>query len=183
MDSSELLLQAARSGDEAALDDLLARHLGRLVRFVQASMSAGLAGTVTAEDIVQEAAIVAARRFPEFEDRGPGAFYGWLVSIARFKLSEAERARHAEKRSRVQFGEVERPAGSTSPSLHAMRSEDGVRLRAALAEIRPDQAQAVRLRYLEGLSVAETSARLDRSGDAVKALVARGLEALAQHLG
>ena len=81
---------AARVGDAATFDDLLARHLGRLVRFAQASMGAGLAATVTAEDIVQEASMVAARKFAEFEPHGPASFYAWLVSIVRYKLAEAD---------------------------------------------------------------------------------------------
>jgi RNA polymerase sigma-70 factor (ECF subfamily) len=176
------LLESARAGDVTARERLYARHQGRLLAFMRSAMSASLARTVSPEDILQETLLESSRKLGEFESWGPAAFYRWLVVIARFKISEAERARHALKRARESPLEAE-PAGSqTSPSGRAMRSESAERIREALAVLPPAQADAVRLRYLEGLSVSETARRMERSGAAVKALVSRGLEALADRL-
>jgi RNA polymerase sigma-70 factor (ECF subfamily) len=60
-----------------------------------------------------------------------------------------------------------------------MRAEGAVHLAEALARLPERQAEAVRLRYLEGMSLAETADRLACTEAAVKALVARGLSALA----
>lgn len=73
---------------------------------------------------------------------------------------------------------MEPEAPNTSPSGGASRHERQSLLRAALDAIAPNQAEAVRLRYLEGLSLAETASRMERSEAAVKALVSRGLDAL-----
>jgi RNA polymerase sigma-70 factor (ECF subfamily) len=54
-----------------------------------------------------------------------------------------------------------------------------VQLHHALLALPERQAEAVRCRYLEGLSLAETAERLECSEPAVKALVCRGLADLA----
>lgn len=172
------LVELARGGDRAALDDLFERHRGRLAAFVRARMSGALLRTVTPADLLQESFLEAARKLGSFEDRGPSSFYRWLVAIARFKILEAERARNANKRAleRPLDGD---PAGEgSSPSARAIRRERRDLLRAALAELPGEQGEAVRLRYLEGCTIAETSERLGRTDAAVKALVSRGLAAL-----
>ena len=52
----------------------------------------------------------------------------------------------------------------------------------ALARLTPEQRRAVELRFLEGLSVAETSVAMARSEEAVKKLQARALANLRRHL-
>jgi RNA polymerase sigma-70 factor (ECF subfamily) len=179
MHDTERLLRAAREGDRASLDALLDRHRGRLHAFLRARMDPALARAVPPEDVLQETLIEAARKVAAFEDRGPASFYRWLVAIARFKAAEADRARRALKRAAVGPLEDDPPGRGTSPSEGALRHERAERLRGALEAIPPDQAEAVRLRYLEGLSVAETADRMARSEASVKALVSRGLDALA----
>jgi len=175
------LLDRARAGDREAFDDLYRRHRGRLLAFVASRMPPGLGGFVAPEDLVQEAHLESARRLDEFEDRGPASFYRWLVAIAHNKIREASRRRGAKKRAHGAL-DAEPPAVQTSPSGRVMRDERSAQIAAALAGLPEAQAEAVRLRYLGGLSIAETAERLARSDAAVKALVARGLQALAERL-
>jgi RNA polymerase sigma-70 factor (ECF subfamily) len=172
-------VEAAKDGDRGALDELVARHQGRLLAWLRASMEPPLAARVSAEDVLQETLLACARRLQSFEDRGPASFYRWLVGIARFKLSEARRAQRAGKRALEEPMDDTLPGAVTSPSGRAVRAEGGAALHDALARLPDRQGEAVRLRYLEGLSVAETAARLETSESAVKALVGRGLTALA----
>ena len=65
---------------------------------------------------------------------------------------------------------------ATSPSQRAMRDERAVELAAGLAKLPDDQREAVRLRHLEGCTLAELAERFGRSEDAVAALLKRGLE-------
>src|SRR5262249_37363006 len=51
-------------------------------------------------------------------------------------------------------------------------------LEPALARLTPEQRQAVELRFLQGLSVAETASTMARSEEAVKKLQARALATL-----
>jgi RNA polymerase sigma-70 factor (ECF subfamily) len=179
---TERLLDQVRAGDRESLDALFRRHRGRLLAFIRTRMSDALAGRVAPEDLLQETHLEALRKRDEFRPRGATSFYRWLVSIACFKIAEAERARHAKKRSLETPLRVEPLASQTSPSGRAMRAERAMLLRDALARLSDDQAEAVRLRYLEGLSLAETADRLGRSAAAVKALVSRGLQALADRI-
>jgi RNA polymerase sigma-70 factor (ECF subfamily) len=177
------LLAEARAGNRDALDALFARHRGRLLAFLRARMGPAAGSTVGAEDLLQETLLEAARKLGAFEDRGPASFYRWLVAIARFKVSEAGRARRAAKRSREEPLAADPPGRGTSPSGGAARAERADLLREALEGLPEAQAEAVRLRYLEGCTVAETAERLGRSPAAVKALVSRGLEGLGERLG
>lgn len=176
------LLGPAREGDTSAIDALFVRHRGRLLSFLCIVMPQALARRVTPEDILQETLLEATRKLAGFESRGPSSFYAWLVAIARFKIAESERALQAQKRSREEPLMVDLVHSGTSPSMAAQRVERAQLLRAAVAELPESQARAIGLRYLEGLSLAETAKRLGRSESAIKALVTRAFAVLAQRL-
>ena len=182
MGDTQRLLADARGGDSIALDALFDRHRGRLTAFVAARMHPGLRGWIEPDDVVQEACLEAARKIAEFEDRHPNGFYAWLVRIADFKLKEADRRRRAKKRGQPASLEVEPMSLQTSVAGRASRGEHALRIADALTVLPGSQAEAVRLRYLQGLSVAETAERLETTPAAVKALVARGLAQLAGRL-
>jgi RNA polymerase sigma-70 factor (ECF subfamily) len=59
-----------------------------------------------------------------------------------------------------------------------MREEALERMRDALTELSEDHAEVIRLRSLEGLSVAEVGERMERSENAVRILYCRALKAL-----
>lgn len=165
-----------------AIETLLEVHRGRLLAFLRLSMSSRLAARFAPEDVLQETLLEATRKLDSFELRDGPSFYGWLVAIARFKLSEAERALRAHKRAREEPLERDPAQNGTSPSMGAMRIERAQLLQAALTELPEAQAQAIRLRYLEGLSLAEAAARMQRSEAALKALVTRAFGTLASQL-
>ena len=183
MEDTQALLVRAGAGDRASLDALLARHQMRLLAYVRVVMDPALRRVAPPEDVLQEALLEAARKIDGFEYRGPSSFYRWLVAIARFKVSEAGRAGRARKRAALEPLEEEPKADGTSPSGRYERRERAARIREALEEIAPDQAEAVRMRYLEGWNGEETAARMGRTVPAVKSLLARGLDALALRLG
>ena len=76
-------------------------------------------------------------------------------------------------------------AGGSSPSLRVVRQEQVLHLAEALARLPEDQRQAVTLKHLQGLSVAEVAQQIGRSEAAVAGLLRRGLkrlrELLAEH--
>lgn len=182
MSDTQRLLADAQGGDATAFDALLDRHRGRLTAFVASRMHAGLRGWIEPDDVVQEACLEAARKIAGFEDRHPRGFYAWLVRIAEFKLSEADRSRRAKKRGHPAPLVAEPMSLQTSVAGRASRGEHALRIADAIARLPGKQAAAVRLRYLQGLSVAETAEQLETTPAAVKALVARGLVQLAGRL-
>lgn len=174
------LLHEAKAGSSRAFNALFQRHRARLRALVASRMSHGLRAYADAEDIVQEAYLEAARKFADFTPEVPQAFYRWLTRIAGFKLKEAERHRRAKKRGQPDPLERDPPAQQTSVAGRVGEGERARRVAQALERLPAAQAEAVRLRYLQGLTLAETALRLERSESAVKALVSRGLSALAR---
>jgi len=176
---TQALVADARRGDRAALDALFARHQRRLLALIRVLIDPAPAAHVAPDDVLQETLIEAARKIATFEDRGGASFYRWLVAIARFKVAEARRA---GRRSAVAPFDAEPAAGDTAPALRVERDERAARLREALDRIAPEQAAAVRLRYLEGFTVEETAERMGKTAAAVKSLVSRGLDALSSRV-
>jgi RNA polymerase sigma-70 factor (ECF subfamily) len=69
-------------------------------------------------------------------------------------------------------------AEQSSPSRLVERQEQSVRLAAALARLPDKQRQAVELRHLQGLTLAEVAAEMDTTKTAVVGLLHRGVEKL-----
>jgi RNA polymerase sigma-70 factor (ECF subfamily) len=70
----------------------------------------------------------------------------------------------------------------SSPSDRAVRQEDLLRLAEALAQLLEDQAEAVRLRHLEGWTLAAIAEHLGRSEAATAGLIKRGMQGLRKQL-
>ena len=70
----------------------------------------------------------------------------------------------------------------SDPSVLVAARMDQDRLRLALLEVTPDQRQVLVLRYLEGFSIEEAAAAMQKSVGAVKALQHRALAALKRQL-
>ena len=70
-----------------------------------------------------------------------------------------------------------------TPSRLVMNGEAALRFAAALESLPEDQRLAVRMRYLEGLKLAEIAENLQKSPAAVAGLIRRGQLALRDQLG
>jgi RNA polymerase sigma-70 factor (ECF subfamily) len=68
------------------------------------------------------------------------------------------------------------PGSTTSPSGAAIRAEAVVALLEALHQLPESQAEAIRLRYMEGLPLAAIVERMGKSDTAVAGLLKRGLQ-------
>jgi len=77
---------------------------------------------------------------------------------------------------------VDPMADHSSPSQRARRSETLAQLSRTLAELPPEQYQAIRHHYLEGLSYLETARQMDTTTAAVAGLMRRGLATLRERL-
>ena len=69
-------------------------------------------------------------------------------------------------------------ASQSSPSQHVTKKEELLRLADSLTELPDAQREAVILRHLQGLSLAEVAHQLGRTEAAVAGLVYRGLNKL-----
>ena len=80
------LVEQVRAGDTAAFGELVERHRGAVYR----AALAALGNDADAEDIAQEALVLAYRRIDQF--RGDASVRTWMISIA-WRLSLSRRRR------------------------------------------------------------------------------------------
>lgn len=192
----EDLLARARQGDEPALSTLVHRHADRLLRSIRTELGERLRQRLTSEDIAQEAYLDVLGGIRDFEDRGDDAFFRWLRTIALNRIRDAQRHefKTLKRQGGVREGDLpggdalaglfDQVAGSmTTPSGHVERDDRAKRLLAALEQLGADQREAIHLRYLRQLDVAEAAARMDRSEKAVRNLCVRALIKLRGILG
>lgn len=192
------LLQQAVAGDRDALEALLVGHVERLVASVAARLPADLRGAVSAEDIVQDAMIVAFQRVGGFSSGDNKAFHAWLERIAENRLMDVCKALRAAKRGggwdRISdaLGKDDGdilpllellPNHQRSPSRSAAAHEAVTTLAAAIESLDPDYREIVRLRFIEMQPMNVCCARLRRSEGAVYMLLSRALTALRGQLG
>jgi RNA polymerase sigma-70 factor (ECF subfamily) len=181
--------------DPATFAAFLEQRRSALVAFIDGRLGGLLRGKVDPQDIAQEVAIKALRELPQTDLGGRDPF-GWLCHLAEQCVIDAHRHFAASKRAagREQPGNVPAGEGSqdfvallaasiTSPTQAAVRDERQDRLRDALATLTEEQREALRLRYVEGLSTRDVAARLNKSDVATRVLLTRLVHRLQELLG
>jgi RNA polymerase sigma-70 factor, ECF subfamily len=145
-------------------------------------------------DVVQQTLLRAHEAREQCRGQGAAQRAGWLRAILANTLAEAARRfgrrQHLARQQPLEAAleessarlEAWLAADDSSPSERAVRHEQLLRLAAALDRLPEDQRQAVELRHLRGLSVAEVSRLLDRSEPSVAGLLRRGLHGLREVL-
>jgi RNA polymerase sigma-70 factor (ECF subfamily) len=193
----DVLLRNAVAGDGDALESLLLSQLDRLTADIARRLPDDVRGSLSAEDVVQEALIVAYQRISGFEPRSPGGFYAWLVQIAENRLMDAAKALRAAKRGggwtpirETQSADAELTpliellsGHSQTPSRAFAQDEAQASVRSALESLDPDYRDVLRMRYIEMLPIAACALRLQRSEGAVHMLLSRALQALRGRMG
>src|SRR3989442_5251840 len=112
-DSSVDLLLKAQSGDDDALNRLLARYLPRLQRWASGRLAVGVRTMLDTGDLVQDAVINALRHLNTFEIRTEGALQAYLRRAVNNRITDLYR-RAARRPGRVEIPE-DIAAGHTSP--------------------------------------------------------------------
>jgi RNA polymerase sigma-70 factor (ECF subfamily) len=119
----------------------------------------------------------------------------WLRSILSHNLTDVLRKLTAQRRDvRQEFSldaALDRSASrleqwlaaeQSSPSQHAVRQEELLRMAEALAALPVAQRRAIELHHLQGWSLAEIAADLGSTKPAVAGLLHRGLKTMRQRL-
>jgi RNA polymerase sigma-70 factor (ECF subfamily) len=188
-DIEDLILRA-RDGDARALGELLERHRGYLKVLAQRVLGGRLQARLDASDVVQQTCLSVHKAIGHFRGETPAQFLAWLQQIHEGNLHNALREHLAQRRGVGSEGgatadEIDSfiaDATQSTPSQRLLRDERTVELTAALEHLAGDQRDAVRLRYLEGLSLKEVGRAMQRSEKAAAALILRGVAALRKHL-
>ncbi len=152
---------------------------------------------ISADDVLQEAWIAAFRHAGDVASCDSTTLDAWVLAIAERKLVDALRAAQTLKRGgrglrfsvprsgssvvAVLYGRLVGNRRTPSQCLSAREAAEAVLL--ALNSLNEEQRQAIRLRHLEGLSIEQTAALMNKSQSAVSSLVFRGLRRLRSALG
>ena len=166
-------LQGARSGDDPALAARWRELHPALLRYLRA-VDPG-----AAEDIASDTWLEVTRRLDRFAGT-EREFRGWLFTIARHRLIDARR-RDARHRTAPVAWLPDRP-GVDDPAadvLVDLSTQASIRL---VAELPPEQAEAVRLRVLAGLDTEQVAEIMGKQPGNVRVLSHRGLRSLARRL-
>ena len=170
------LVARAQAGDPDAFGELYDRYVDLVYRYVYYRVG----NQALAEDLTSEAFLRALRRITTFtwQGRDIGA---WFITIARNLV--ADHFKSGKYRLEV----------TTADMLDADRAEDGpegavlesltnATLLEAVKRLNPEQQECVVLRFLQGLSVAETALAMGKNDGAIKALQYRAVRALGRML-
>lgn len=172
------LVEAARAGDERALDLLIREHQGRIHAICRR-----LAGNdADALDATQEALIAVVRGLPRFDGRS--AFSTWCYRVATNACLDELRRRNRRPVTGLDHERAEAIHSRTDsgPGLD-QTVVDRHLLDEALAGL-PDEFRApVVLRDQLGLDYAEIAQVLEIPPGTVRSRIARGRAALSRHLG
>jgi RNA polymerase sigma-70 factor (ECF subfamily) len=188
----EKLLLLARTGDGAALGQLLELYRGYLALLARLQVGRRLQGKVDASDLVQDTFLEAHRHFAQFRGTAEGELVEWLrqilagllANLVRRYLGTQRRDIRLERELADQLAQSSQAldqslvAPSSTPSERASRREQAVLLADALGRLPEDYREVIILRHLEELTFPEMARRMGRSVDSVKNLWARALARL-----
>jgi RNA polymerase sigma-70 factor (ECF subfamily) len=179
LDSTGSLLVMARGGDERARDRLASRYLDVLRRWAHGRLPRSARDLVDTDDIVQSALYRAFTRIGDFENRGTGAFLGYIRQILLNQIRDE--ARRARRRPEHEPLPEDLRSEDTSPLEQLIGREKLSAYERSLAGLIPTQREAVMMRLELGLRYREIAEAMGlASGNAARMLVARGLVQMAK---
>jgi len=186
-EESTVLLRKARQGSREALGELYSRYGTRLLAFIRMRIGGDLRARVDSRDILQSALLKSFQRIEQFEGDTGATLMGWLMRIAENEIRDQVDYHHRQRRDAdaavpIDAGGVDLAAQVRSAFSEAVVSEEAERLGAALRALDPDHRDVIVLRKLEELSFKEVAARMGRSEDACRMLLARAMVALTLQL-
>lgn len=193
-DRTRSLLDRAKTGDAAAVDDLLAGHREPLRRAVELRLDPALARRVDASDIVQDVLVEASRRLSDYLKDPAMPFGLWLRHLAKDRMIDAHRFhRKAQRRSLDREQAVQPPAWAAessvqliaqlldpekTPATAAVQQELERRLQAAVSELDEADREVILMRHFEGLGNQEVAAALELTEAAASMRYLRALRRL-----
>ena len=181
VESTQELVQRARSGDEAALNSLFTRYESRLRRWAHGRLPASARGALETRDLVQDTLIKVFQKLPVFEPRHPGAFRDYVWTTLWNSIRDI--ARMQQRRGPSDPLASDLPGSLPSPFEEAMGSEVFARYEAAMERLRPEEREAIIARIEMGLSHAEVAEALGKPTVAAAHMaVSRALLHLAEEM-
>ncbi|MEK6320754.1 MAG: sigma-70 family RNA polymerase sigma factor [Acidobacteriota bacterium] len=171
----EVLVVAAILGDLDAFDELASRYRAAVVRAAQA-----IVGREDAEDVAQDALLLAFKALPSIEN--PAKFAAWLSAITRHRALRFGKRERSHQAGRIDLDEF------LLEQVHALghplvaRSEGDDELKLALENMPADYALVLRLRFFDEMPLKRIGAFLGAPLSTVKWRIHRGKQLLRDHI-
>lgn len=173
------LLARARAGERLAVDALLRLHYDA----VHAVCHRMVLSRESADDAVQNALLAIVRGLPRFDGRA--SLSTWIYRIATNaaidEIRRVQRAPRAADPAVLTASETPNPDSDPTAGLAEYLDQSSV-VAGALAKVPHDFRVALVLRYVADLDYAEIAEVLGVPVGTVRSRLARGKEALSQHL-
>ncbi len=158
-----------------------------LLLLARANVEAGARTLVDPNDLVQQTLLKAQQNLDQYRGNSDAELARWLRMIlannltdrlrrAGRQLDEQALARRLEQSS-VRLGQL-LTAEQSTPSQQLVRNEYVQQLAEAMLQLPDDQRQAIELRHLQDLSLAEISTQMQRTSRSIAGLLQRGLKRL-----
>jgi RNA polymerase sigma-70 factor, ECF subfamily len=172
------LVTAAQAGDGEAFGQLFDTHVDTVHRYISYRVS----DHSLAEDLTSETFLRALRRISTYTWQGRD-FGAWLVTIARNLIADHfKSSRYKLELSTSDLVEAGADRSQAGPEDQVLAGITNTVLLEAVTRLKPDQQECIVLRFLQGMSVAETAAVLGKNDGAVKALQYRAVKTLGRLL-
>lgn len=174
------LVAAMARGDKAAMGTLYDQLSGPLYSLAYRML--GDAGD--AQDLTQDIFLQLWRTAATYEP-GRGSVFSWAATLIRNRAIDRIRMRRRRGELLAEAAPDLQPAspGGESDSAGSLwLQEKSAAVRAALADISPDQKQAIELAFFSGLTQQEIASRLNEPLGTIKARIRRGLLRLKDRL-
>jgi RNA polymerase sigma-70 factor (ECF subfamily) len=170
----EVLVVKAIVGDLEAFNQLVVRYRAAVIR-----VAAGIVGREQAEDIAQDAWLLAFKALPSIEE--PRKFAAWLSAITRNRARRVGQRESRNQAQRVAFDEVliEKLAALSPPLTDAIQDED---LQQAIENVSNDYALVLKLRFLDEMPLNHIAAFLGAPLSTVKWRLHQGKKLLRAQL-
>lgn len=162
------LVRRANEQDRPAFAELYERYSPRIYSYLYHRLRGS---SHEAEDLTADVFAKVFEKLNTYQFRGL-PFSAWVFRIAHNQLIDHVRGQPRRPIVPIELAEELEASGGYDQGLAA------VQLREAMQHLTEEQRQVVAFRFLEGMSLAQTSAAVGKSEEAVKKLQARGLASL-----
>lgn len=171
--ADEVLVVAAILGNLDAFDELVSRYRAAAVRVAQ-----GIVGRENAEDVAQDAMLLAFKALPSIDE--PAKFAAWLSAITRHRALRFGKRERLHQTGRVEFDEFLLQEVETLARPLARESNE--ELAWALDRIPAEYALVLRMRFLDEMPLKRIAAFLGLSLATVKWRVYQGKKLLKEEV-
>jgi RNA polymerase sigma factor (sigma-70 family) len=181
-ETTALLLERVRGGDEAARERLAARYLPMLRRWAHGRLPAATRDLTDTDDLVQVTLLRVLKQVGRFEYGGAGSFLAYLRStLLNLLRNEIRRvARHGET---TELDDANLLDETASPLEQAIGRERLERYESALEALPPRARELVIMRLEFDMTYEDIAREAQSTPDAVRMAIRRAVETLARTLG